>query len=64
MRPRTAKKCEILEKTDARDVQIQVEPDDFFQVDRLVNPAVASLALRSFIDEVLSFSDSVQINEL
>ena len=42
----------------------KVESDGFYFVDHLVNPGVASLALRRFIDEALSFSDSVQIYEL
>ena len=42
----------------------KVEPHGFHFVDHLVNPGVASLALRRFIDEALRFSDSVQISEL
>ncbi len=42
----------------------RIEPDGFYFIDRLVNPVVASLALRRFIDEALRFSDSVQISEL
>ena len=42
----------------------KIEPDGFYFVDRLVNPGVASLALRRFIDEALRFSELVQIREI
>jgi len=41
-----------------------IEPDGFYFVDRLVDPAVATVALRNFLDEALRFSHSVEISEL
>lgn len=41
-----------------------IEPDGFYFVDHLVNQAVASLALRRFIDAALAHSPSVQITAL
>lgn len=40
-----------------------VEQDGFYFVDHLVNPAVASLALRRFIDEALLHGERVEIVE-
>lgn len=42
----------------------RVEFEAFYFVDHLVNPGVASLALRRFIDEAFRFSDSLQISAL
>ncbi|WP_090437500.1 hypothetical protein [Duganella sp. CF458] len=40
-----------------------VESDGFYFVDHLVNREVASVALRLFIDEALTYSASIQIIE-
>lgn len=40
-----------------------VEADGFYFVDHLVEPAVAAVALRTFIDEALRFSNSVEVTE-
>jgi hypothetical protein len=40
-----------------------IEADGFYFVDHLVDPAVAALALRSFLDEALRFSHSVEVAE-
>lgn len=42
----------------------RVEPDGFYFVDRAVNPGVASVALRCFIDEALRATGSVEIVKL
>ena len=41
----------------------RLEPDGFYFVDRLVNPGVAALALRCFIDEALRVAGSVEISQ-
>lgn len=41
-----------------------IEPDGFYFADHLVDRAVAAIALRSFLDEALRFSHSVEISEL
>jgi hypothetical protein len=41
-----------------------IEADGFYFVDHLVDRAVAAVALRSFLDEALRFSHSVEISEL
>ena len=40
-----------------------IEVDGFYFVDHLVDPAVAAVALRSFLDEALRFSNSVVVTE-
>lgn len=40
-----------------------IEADGFYFVDNLVDRAVAAVALRSFIDEALRFSQPVEISE-
>jgi hypothetical protein len=40
-----------------------IEPDGFYFVDHLVDRDVAAVALRLFIDEALSHSESIQIFE-
>jgi hypothetical protein len=40
-----------------------IEGDGFHFVDHLVDPAVAAVALRSFLDEALRFSQSVEVVE-
>ncbi len=39
----------------------RLEPDGFYFVDRAVNPGVASIALRCFIDEALRVGGSIEI---
>lgn len=41
-----------------------IEPDGFYFIDHLVDGAVASVALRRFIDVALAHSQSVEILEL
>ncbi len=41
-----------------------VESDGFYFIDHLVNPEIASLALRRFIDEALRHGPSVEVIEL
>lgn len=41
-----------------------IAADGFYFVDHLVDRAVAAVALRSFLDEALRFSYSVEISEL
>lgn len=41
-----------------------IEADGFYFVDHLIDRAVAAVALRSFLDEALRFSHSVEISEL
>jgi len=38
-----------------------IEADSFYFVDHLVDPAVAAVALRSFLDEALRLSNSVEV---
>ena len=40
-----------------------IEADGFYFVDHLVDPAVAAVALRSFLDEALRLSHSVEVSE-
>lgn len=40
-----------------------IEPDGFYFVDHLVEPAVAAAALRGFLDEALRFSNTVEVTE-
>lgn len=40
-----------------------IKPDGFYFVDHLVDREVAAVALRLFIDEALSHSESIQICE-
>jgi len=40
-----------------------IEADGFYFIDNLVDRAVAAVALRSFLDEALCFSQSVEISE-
>ena len=40
-----------------------IEADGFYFVDHLVDPAVAAVALRRFLDEALRFSNSVVVTE-
>lgn len=40
-----------------------IQPDGFYFVDHLVSQEVAAVALRLFINEALSHSQSVQISE-
>lgn len=40
-----------------------IEHDGFYFVDHLVNQAVASFALRRFIDEALMYSERIEIVE-
>ena len=40
-----------------------VEADGFYFVDHLVDRGIAAVALRSFLDEALRFSHSVEISE-
>ena len=41
----------------------RIEADGFYFVDHLVDPAVAAVALRRFLDEALRFSNSVVVTE-
>ena len=40
-----------------------IEADGFYFVDHLVDPAVAAVALRRFLDEALRLSNSVVVTE-
>ena len=40
-----------------------IKADGFYFIDRLVNPAVAAVALRSFLDEALRLAGSVEVTE-
>jgi hypothetical protein len=40
-----------------------IKADGFYFVDHIVDPAVAAVALRSFLDEALRLSDSVEVTE-
>ena len=40
-----------------------LEQDGFYFVDHLVNKPLASIALRSLIDEALNLADSIEITE-
>lgn len=40
-----------------------IESDGFYFVDHLVEAAVAAVALRSFLDEALRLSQSVEVTE-
>lgn len=41
-----------------------VQPDGFYFVDRLVDPAIAGLAFKMFVDEALEYASEVSIVEL
>jgi len=41
-----------------------VEKDGFYFLDHLVNPQVASVAFKCFIDEALKYSPQVHVEEL
>lgn len=40
-----------------------IEADGFYFVDRLTDPATASVALRAFIDAALSINQTIEISE-
>ena len=42
----------------------RIEKDGFYFVDSSVDTAVASVAIRLFVDEALKFGNSVEINIL
>jgi hypothetical protein len=55
--------CPIDRRAMAEIYNYAIEVDGFYFVDHLVDPAVAAVALRSFIDEALRFSHSVEVTE-
>ena len=41
-----------------------VKPDGFYLIDRHIDPKVAGLAMKLFVDEALSYTDSVTVRKL
>ena len=53
-----------IHKSEASEIyNYSIEDDGFYFVDHLVDKTIASVALRKFIDEALSCSDSIEIVE-